>query len=42
MVGDLLLLARADAGELPPLQRHLVDLAELASDGDRARPTLGR
>src|SRR5205814_4369903 len=32
LVGDLLLLARADAGELPPLQRHLVDLAELASD----------
>jgi signal transduction histidine kinase len=40
LVGDLLLLARADAGELPRMQREPVDLAELAAEVvDRARPT---
>src|SRR5438874_8944502 len=39
LVGDLLLLARADAGELPSMQREPVDLAELAAAVvDRARP----
>src|SRR5919201_4647851 len=41
LVGDLLLLARADAGELPSMQWERVDLAELAAEViDRARPTL--
>src|SRR6185437_12972188 len=31
LVGDLLLLARADAGEVPSLQRERVDLGELAT-----------
>ncbi|HEV7664219.1 MAG TPA: HAMP domain-containing sensor histidine kinase [Chloroflexota bacterium] len=39
LVGDLLLLARADAGEQPSLQREQVDLAELATEVvERARP----
>src|SRR5438270_7832099 len=39
LVGDLLLLARADAGEQPSMQREPVDLAELAAAVvDRARP----
>src|SRR5437867_4282648 len=39
LVGDLLLLARADAGEPPTLQREPVDLAELATEVvERARP----
>jgi signal transduction histidine kinase len=38
-VGDLLLLARADAGETPSMQRERVDLSELAVEVvDRARP----
>jgi len=42
LVGDLLLLARADAGELPSLQREPVDLAELAAEVvERARPLAG-
>ncbi|HET6319986.1 MAG TPA: histidine kinase dimerization/phospho-acceptor domain-containing protein, partial [Chloroflexota bacterium] len=42
LVGDLLLLARADAGELPALQRERVDLAELASEVvERARGLAG-
>ena len=32
LVGDLLLLARADAGELPRFSRVPVDLAELAHE----------
>ena len=41
LVGDLLLLARADAGELPSMQWERVDLAEVAAEViDRARPTL--
>jgi two-component system, OmpR family, sensor kinase len=32
LVGDLLLLARADAGEAPSLQRERVDLGELATE----------
>jgi two-component system sensor histidine kinase BaeS len=32
LVGDLLLLARADAGELPPLRMVPVDLAEVATE----------
>jgi two-component system OmpR family sensor kinase len=39
LVGDLLLLARADAGGPPVLQREPVDLAELASEVvEQARP----
>jgi signal transduction histidine kinase len=39
LVGDLLLLARADAGESPALEREPVDLAELATEVvERARP----
>jgi two-component system, OmpR family, sensor kinase len=39
LVGDLLLLARADAGERPSLHREPVDLADLATEVvDRARP----
>jgi signal transduction histidine kinase len=39
LVGDLLLLARADAGEPTTLQREPVDLAELVGEVvDRARP----
>jgi signal transduction histidine kinase len=39
LVGDLLLLARADGGELPTLEREPVDLAELATEVvERARP----
>jgi len=41
-VGDLLLLARADAGEQPSMQRESVDLGELAAEVvDRARPLAG-
>jgi two-component system, OmpR family, sensor kinase len=32
LVGDLLLLARADAGDMPSFQRERVDLGELAGD----------
>jgi signal transduction histidine kinase len=40
LVGDLLLLARADAGEEPSLQRELVDVGELAAEVvDQSRPT---
>jgi signal transduction histidine kinase len=40
LVGDLLLLARADAGEQPTLQLEPVDLAELVTEVvERARPT---
>jgi two-component system OmpR family sensor kinase len=39
LVGDLLLLARADAGGLPALKREPVDLGELASEVvEQARP----
>jgi two-component system, OmpR family, sensor kinase len=39
LVGDLLLLARADAGGLPGLKREPVDLGELASEVvEQARP----
>ena len=39
LVGDLLLLARADAGGAPSLQLEPVDLAELASEVvEQARP----
>jgi signal transduction histidine kinase len=39
LVGDLLLLARADAGEAPALQREPVDLTELAAEVvEQARP----
>jgi signal transduction histidine kinase len=39
LVGDLLFLARADAGETPSLQRDEVDLSELASEVvERVRP----
>ncbi|HEY0582113.1 MAG TPA: ATP-binding protein, partial [Chloroflexota bacterium] len=39
LVGDLLLLARADAGEPQSLQREPVDLAEVATEVvERARP----
>jgi two-component system, OmpR family, sensor kinase len=39
LVGDLLLLARADAGGLPALKREPVDLSELASEVvEQARP----
>ena len=42
LVGDLLLLARADAGEPPSMQREPVDLAELVAEVmDRARPAAG-
>jgi signal transduction histidine kinase len=42
LVGDLLLLARADAGDLPSFQRERVDLGELASEVvERARPQAG-
>jgi len=42
LVGDLLLLARADAGELPSLNRVPVDLAELVHEVvDQARPAAG-
>ncbi|MDQ6670207.1 MAG: HAMP domain-containing histidine kinase, partial [Chloroflexota bacterium] len=42
LVGDLLLLARADAGGPPSLQLQPVDLAELASEVvDQARPRAG-
>lgn len=39
LVGDLLFLARADAGETPSLQREEVDLSELAREVvERVRP----
>jgi signal transduction histidine kinase len=39
LVADLLLLARADAGELPSFQRERVDVGELATEVvDQARP----
>jgi len=42
LVGDLLLLARADAGDMPSFQRERVDLGELASDVvEQARPQAG-
>ena len=42
LVGELLLLARADAGELPSLARERVDLAELAAEVvEQARPEAG-
>jgi signal transduction histidine kinase len=42
LVGDLLLLARADAGEPPSLQHDPVDLAELATEvAERIRPQAG-
>src|SRR5207237_7205705 len=42
LVGDLLLLARADAGDLPSLQRERVDLGELATEVvEQARPQAG-
>ncbi len=42
LVADLLLLARADAGDLPSLQRERVDLGELATEVvDRARLEAG-
>jgi two-component system, OmpR family, sensor kinase len=42
LVGDLLLLARADAGEMPSLQRERVDLGELAAEVvEKARPQAG-
>lgn len=42
LVGDLLLLARADAGDIPSFQRERVDLGELASDVvEQARPQAG-
>jgi signal transduction histidine kinase len=42
LVGDLLLLARADAGEPATLEREPVDLAELASEVvERIRPQAG-
>ena len=41
LVGDLLLLARADAGEAPSFQRERVDLGELANEVvDQARPSV--
>jgi signal transduction histidine kinase len=43
LVSDLLLLARADAGESPPLQFEPVDLVEVASEVvDQARPRAGQ
>jgi signal transduction histidine kinase len=43
LVSDLLLLARADAGESPPLQVQPVDLVEVASEVvDQARPRAGQ
>jgi signal transduction histidine kinase len=42
LVGDLLLLARADAGEAPSMQRERVDLGELATEVvEKARPEAG-
>jgi two-component system, OmpR family, sensor kinase len=42
LVGDLLLLARADAGELPVFSRVPVDLAELAHEVvEQAKPARG-
>jgi two-component system OmpR family sensor kinase len=42
LVGDLLLLARADAGETPSFQREEVDLGDLAHEVvERARPEAG-
>jgi signal transduction histidine kinase len=42
LVGDLLLLARADAGETPSFHRERVDLGELATEVvDKARPQAG-
>ncbi|HEX8968132.1 MAG TPA: HAMP domain-containing sensor histidine kinase [Chloroflexota bacterium] len=42
LVADLLLLARADAGQMPSLQRDRVDLAELATEVvDQFRPLAG-
>jgi two-component system OmpR family sensor kinase len=42
LVGDLLLLARADAGELPTLNQQPVDMAELTNEVvERARPAAG-
>lgn len=42
LVGDLLFLARADAGETPSLQRDDVDLSELANEVvERVRPQAG-
>src|SRR5919199_3054599 len=43
LVSDLLLLARADAGESPPLQLQPVDLVEVASEVvEQARPGAGQ
>jgi len=42
LVGDLLLLARADAGDMPNFQRERVDLGELVSEVvEQARPQAG-
>jgi signal transduction histidine kinase len=42
LVGDLLLLARADTGDMPSLQRERVDLGELATEVvEQARPQVG-
>jgi two-component system, OmpR family, sensor kinase len=42
LVGDLLLLARADAGDMPSFQRERVDLGELAGEVvEQARPRAG-
>jgi signal transduction histidine kinase len=42
LVGDLLLLARADAGDMPSFQRERVDLGELATEVvEQARPQAG-
>lgn len=42
LVSDLLLLARADTGDLPSFQRERVDLGELASEVvEQARPQAG-
>jgi signal transduction histidine kinase len=42
LVGDLLLLARADAGELPTLRRVAVDVAEIATEViEQARQSAG-
>ena len=39
LVADLLLLARADAGDMPSFQRERVDLGELATEVvEQARP----
>jgi signal transduction histidine kinase len=42
LVGDLLLLARADAGDMPSFQHERVDLGELATEVvEQARPQAG-